>query len=196
MPRRKRQPQYVQGRLEGVDWDSLHGAHPLGFNKGGPMPTESQETDAFSDKPGHITGYHVTSHENLDSIMQSGLHKSNYDEYGTFDGAMPRGKNRNGVYIDPYEPRTEYGDTILQVSAHSRRTKEDPMDEGYGHLIVTHHVPPKNIQLVGHTGRNYSFYGAHAGVHWGEMHPDECATCNMADYHAQQLQAKKTQQNG
>ncbi len=188
-----RSKKYFQPELEGVDWSSHVGQHPLGFNKSGPMPTEVQEVDTLSDNPNHVTGYHVTQRHNLDSIMQRGLYKSNYDEHGNFDGAMPRGKNRNGVYIDPYEPRTEYGDTILQVSAHHRRTKEDPLDEDYGHLIVTHHVPPKNIQLVGHTGRNYSFYGAHAGIHWGEMHPDECASCNMADYHFAQLQAKGAQ---
>jgi hypothetical protein len=172
MPR-SRQPQYVQGRLEGVDWDHYHGSFPFGSSQ----PKDSY-TPALPDHPDRVRGFHVTSGENVASIKRTGLRPSTYTPQQVRDLTFSaRYYNRSGVYFDRDEPQTEYGDAIMEMSAHKSRVKKD---REFGHELATHGIPPQHVAQVGHISRGV---GGASRTHWSTAPAESCIDCNKTRHH-------------
>lgn len=172
MPR-SRQPQYVQGELQGVDWDHYHGSFPFGSSH----PQDSH-TPALPDHPDRVRGFHVTNSYNVDSIMRRGLRPSTYspEQVRNLTGSS-RYYNRNGVYFARHEPEVGYGDTIMEMSAHKSRVKEDPET---GYELATHGIPPQHVAQVGHVSRGVA--GA-SRTHWSTAPAESCTDCNKSRHH-------------
>jgi hypothetical protein len=174
MPR-SRQPQYVQGRLEGVDWDSPH--YRGSYRFGSSQPKDSY-TPALPDHPDRVRGFHVTPSDNVASIKRTGLRPSTYSPEQVKDmTGVTRAYNRNGVYFSRDEPETEYGDAIMEMSAHKSRVKED---RETGYELATHGIPPQHVAQVGHI---YKGIGGVSRTHWSTAPAESCIDCNKSHHH-------------